>query len=109
MRKILATAGILAVMSTSVFAQATASPHFPHPDADAVYMLKDGNTLYVYKDGKMAMESKTGTAVYSKRSIDAAIDDGGSDDVKAAIGDSLPNTRAEGLRSHRRFGQWGVW
>ena len=55
MRKIIATAGILAVMSTSVFAQATARPEFPHPDAVAQYLLKDGSTLYVYKDGKKIM------------------------------------------------------
>ena len=46
---------------------------------------------------------------YGKRSIDAAIDDGGGDEVMAKpIGGSLPNTRAGGLRSRRRFGQWGV-
>lgn len=76
MRKILATAGILAVMSTSVFAQATATPNFPHPDADAVYMLKDGNTLYVYKDGKMAMENKFGNAVYMKEGVPMETKDG---------------------------------
>ena len=69
MRKILVTAGILAVMSTSVFAQATASPNFPHPDANAVYILKDGTTLYVYKDGKMAMEDKYGKSVYMKEGV----------------------------------------
>lgn len=35
--------------------------------------------------------------VFSKRSIDAAIDDGGDDEVKAKpIGGSLPNTMAGG-------------
>lgn len=76
MRKTLATAGILIVMSTSVFAQATAGPYFPHPDADAVYMLKDGNTLYVYKDGKMAMEDKYGKSVYMKEGTPMETKDG---------------------------------
>jgi hypothetical protein len=76
MRKIIATAGILAVMSTSVFAQATARPEFPHPDAVAQYLLKDGSTLYVYKDGKMAMENKVGTAVYMKEGVSMETKDG---------------------------------
>jgi nicotinamidase-related amidase len=47
--------------------------------------------------------------IIRKRSIDIAIDDGGSDDVEAKPnGDSPPNTRAGALRSRRRFGQWGV-
>jgi hypothetical protein len=39
-----------------------------------------------------------------KRSIDIAIDDGGSDDVEVKPnGDSLPSSRAGGLRNRRRF------
>lgn len=77
MRKTLAVAGILAVMSTSVFAQATATHNFPHPDAVAQYLLTDGNTLYVYKDGKMAMENnKTGSAVYMKEGVVMETKDG---------------------------------
>lgn len=46
---------------------------------------------------------------FRKRSIDTAIDDGGGDEVTGRpIGDSPPNTRAGGLRSRRRFEQWGV-
>ena len=76
MRKILATAAILAVMSTSVFAQATATIYAPHPDAVAQYLLKDGNTLYVYKDGKMAMENKYGKSVSMKEGTPMETKDG---------------------------------
>lgn len=76
MRKILAIAGMLAVMSSTAFAQATATSHFPHPDADAVHMLKDGSTLYVYKDGKMAMEDKYGKSVSMKEGAPMETKDG---------------------------------
>ena len=76
MRKILATAGILAVMSASVFAQATATLYQPHPDAVAQYLLKDGNTLYVYKDGKMAMEDKNGKSASMKEGTPMETKDG---------------------------------
>ncbi len=76
MRKTLAVAGILAVMSTSVLAQATATPYAPHPDAVAQYLLKDGNTLYVYKDEKMAMENKFGQAVSIKEGVEMVTKDG---------------------------------
>ena len=76
MRKILVTAGILAVLSTPVFAQATATLYAPHPDAVAQYLLKDGNTLYVYKDGKMAMEDKNGKSVSMKEGTPMETKDG---------------------------------
>ena len=76
MRKILVTAGILAVLSTPVFAQATATLYAPHPDAVAQYLLKDGNTLYVYKDGKMAMEDKNGKSVFMKEGTPMETKDG---------------------------------
>jgi hypothetical protein len=62
---------------------------------------------YVYRSAKYVTRSYE--LFDCKRSIDAAIDDGGGDEVMAKpIGDSLPNTKAGGLRSRRRFGQWGV-
>ncbi len=58
---------------------------------------------------ELAREPASVHAVIRKRSIFIAIDDGRGDEVKAKpIGDSLPNTKAEALRSRRRFGQWGV-
>jgi len=67
---------------------------------------------YLTKGSAVYIEGRLRTRKWQdkgKRSIDIAIDDGGSNDVEAKpIGDSLPNTRAEGLRSRRRFWQWGV-
>ena len=76
MRKIHPTAALLAVLCTSVFAQATATIYAPHPDAVAQYLLKDGNTLYVYKDGKMAMEDKNGKSVFMKEGTPMETKDG---------------------------------
>jgi len=82
---------------------------FSELDDKAVRRLFVGATRATMKLVLVISDEAADQLLKRKRSIDTAIDDGGGDEVMAKpIGDSLPNTRAEGLRSRRRFGQWGV-
>ena len=63
MRKKLAVATALTILSLPAFAQVSASYTTDALEVTRTIALKDGSSVTVYKDGKMAMEDRFGRSV----------------------------------------------